>query len=66
MPASTTAKSTARPKTPEATPTALQFNDALEKAKTRVLTEFASTSHAAVIELACKLMTKYTREELKL
>ena len=46
--------------------TKLQTADALEKAKTRLLSEFKGTSFEAVIELAAKLMIKYTREELKL
>ena len=58
MPASTTA-------TPKA-PTRLQVADALEKARARVTEEFKATSYDAVIELACKLMTKYAKEELKL
>ncbi len=57
MPASTTA-------TPKA-PTKIQIADALEKARARVAEEFKETSYDAVIELACKLMAKYTKEELK-
>lgn len=56
MPASTTAKS----------PTKLQVADALEKAKAKVTEEFTGSSYKEVVELACKLITKYTREELKL
>ena len=58
MPASTTA-------TPKA-PTRLQVADALEKARVRIADEFKETSYDAVIELACKLMAKYVKEELKL
>ena len=57
MPASTTAK---------ANPTKLQVADALEKAKAKVTEEFTGSSYKEVVELACKLITKYTREELKL
>ena len=60
MPASTT-KTTAKP-----APDKLQVADALEHAKTRVCDEFRDTHFAEVIELAVRLMAKYTREELKL
>lgn len=56
MPASTTAKS----------PTKLQVADALEKAKIRIIGEIGGSSYAAIAELVCKLMIKYTREELEL
>jgi len=62
VPASTTETKTPAPKAP----TKLQIADALEKAKNRVTDEFKATSYDAVIELACKLMSKYTKEELKL
>ena len=49
-----------------ASTTKLQFADALERAKTRIVGEFTGSNYEAVIELACKLMVKYTREEAKL
>lgn len=61
MPASTTASRTAKP-----TPTAVQIADALEKARERVNAEFATSTYADVTQLICKLMARYTREELKL
>ena len=56
--------STTKPAAPK--PTALQFNDALEKSKAKIMNELGSSSYAPVAELVCKLMVKYTREELKL
>lgn len=64
MPASTAPKRTTA-KTP-APDNEIQLADALERARTRVLDEFRNTSAGPYMELACKLMAKYTKEEMKL
>jgi hypothetical protein len=59
--------STTEAKTPASRgPTKLQVADALEKARARIHTEFETSSFAEIAELISKLMTKYTKEELKL
>lgn len=47
-------------------PTKLQAADALEKARTRIHTEFETSSFAEIADLVAKLMARYTKEELKL
>lgn len=47
-------------------PTRLQVADALEKARTRIHTEFEASSFAEIADLVAKLMARYTKEELKL
>ena len=67
MPASTTTNKRKTPETPTTTRvTDIQLADALEKARTRVLDEFRNTSAGPYMELACKLMAKYAKEEMKL
>lgn len=61
MPPSTT--STPAPKSKALTPTTVA--DALEKSRERIRKEFENSSYADVAELVCKLMAKYTREEIK-
>ena len=56
MPASTTAK---KPTDPN-----IKFNDSLEKARYRIMSEFENSSYQDIAELVCKLMIKYTREEM--
>lgn len=59
-----TAKATT-PKTPAPAPSEIQVNDALEKARYRITAEFDQSSYKDIAELICKLMIRYTREEMK-
>lgn len=57
MPTSTT------PKAKTITPATVE--KACAQVRTRILEEMANSSFAAPMDLACKLFTKYLKEELK-
>jgi hypothetical protein len=56
-------KTTTTPKEKTLTPAAVE--KACAKAHDRITAEMANSSFAAPMDLACKLFTKYLKEELK-